>query len=115
MPPDYRLTNSKNNLNNFDWPYALSEASFDQATLDLDSHPALIAVENEIEVAMNALRLAENQMLPELDLTMKVSRDLGAGDPRLRRADSAVLLNFEVPVGRRAASKVARRKPVFTR
>lgn len=103
LPPEYRLTNSKNNLNDFDWPYALSEASFDQAKLDLDSHPALIAVENEIEVAMNALRLAENQMLPELDLTMKVSRDLGAGDPRLRGADSAVLLNFEVPVGRRAA------------
>gem|GEM_PF-1272888 len=48
-------------------------------------------------------RLAENQQLPALDVSLAVSKDFGAGDGKLDKTDVEAALSFEFPLPNRFA------------
>lgn len=81
-------------------PATLSEAHFAEA---IDAHPGVTAMQAELEQIRNRQRLARNETLPQLDLEMKVARDLGEGMATHAGTESMVGLSFSVPVGQRAA------------
>jgi outer membrane protein TolC len=84
----------------------------------MNRRPELLVLEEERKQARADLRLAANQRLPKLDLELFAARDLGTGDPSLRRTDTGLGLSFELPIGRRKATgkaKSARAKLAATK
>ena len=80
--------------------------------LALEQRPEVRAVELRLEQARLELGLAENELLPRLDLNLRASQDVGAAasvpDDKEEFALGAVL-SFDVPFQRRTARGDARR------
>ena len=86
------------------WPYsiALGEGTIDWSD-QINDHPGLLALEAKAQQLEVDQRLARNELLPELDLEMKIAQDFGSGPDSLDGTDSIIALSFEVPIGVRAA------------
>lgn len=72
----------------------------------LDSRPELRQFRIAVERARNKVSLRENDLKPQLDFSLEVSRDFGAiaeGGRSRDSTDAIVGLNFSVPLQRRAA------------
>jgi len=98
---------------NIDWPFrvegsdasSLSTSSVSASGLEatIDAHPAVEALSAKVEQAKNKRKLARNETLPQLDLEVKVARDIGEGIEPLTGTESIVGLSFFMPLGQRAA------------
>lgn len=66
-------------------------------------HPDINQVKNTLEQVNNESRLYENQLLPNVDLEIKVGHDLGAGSETRDGLESYVGLQFSMPLERRKA------------
>ena len=98
---------------NIDWPFrvegsdasSLSTSSVSTSGLEaaIDAHPAVEALSAKVEQAKNKRKLARNETLPQLDLEVKVARDIGEGIEPLTGTESIVGLSFFMPLGQRAA------------
>ncbi|GLS26394.1 TolC family protein [Marinibactrum halimedae] len=69
----------------------------------IERHPALAEVDAALIQVENQLRLAKNDHLPNLDLSLKVAEDFGGGPDNLDDTDTIVALNFSMPLERRYA------------
>jgi len=63
----------------------------------------LAILENQLEAERNRIRLAENALLPQLDLQVKADHDLGRGTRSRDEFDIIVELRLSVPLERRKA------------
>jgi outer membrane protein TolC len=70
---------------------------------ELKARPDIIALENDVDRLKQELKLAENSMLPTLDLESSVTRDYGDGEPSRAGTEWKSMLVFEVPLYRRKA------------
>lgn len=86
------------------WPYSivLGEGAIDWSD-QINDHPGLLVLEAKAQQLEVDQRLARNELLPELDLEMKIAQDFGSGPDSLDGTDSIIALSFEVPIGVRAA------------
>lgn len=98
------------------WPYriALGEGAIDWSD-QINDHPGLLALEAKAQQLEVDQRLARNELLPELDLEMKIAQDFGSGPDSLDGTDSIIALSFEVPIGVRAAKARAAMAAAATR
>jgi len=85
------------------WPYAMPDSATKSFTTEIEQHPGLQALQAALEKAENRRRQADNEVLPELDLEMRVAQDFGSGPEYLDGTESIVGLSFSMPIGRRAA------------
>lgn len=84
---------------------AVSQDNFDMSYV-LASRPELQQLRVAIDRARNKVALGENELRPELDLNLEISRDVGAiaeGGPTFDSTDTIIGLTFSVPLQRRAA------------
>jgi len=86
-----------------DWPF--EDFSFDLSWQNqiINNHPTITELDAEIRLARNEARLAENDLLPDLDLNLRLARDMGSGPQSLDRPESYVGLSFSVPLERNRA------------
>ena len=86
------------------WPYAIAPSEGAAAWSEqINAHPGLRALKARAQQLEIDQRLARNELLPELDLEIKIAQDFGSGPDSLDGTDSVVALSFEVPIGVRAA------------
>lgn len=85
------------------WPFTLHQQNSAELKQQVYQHPAVQALQAERVKARNDERLKANQLLPKLDLELKVARDLGAGSETLVGTESKVGLTFSLPLGQRTA------------
>ena len=88
---------------NIRWPFRIEESGADTLITAINDHPAVTALSAKVEQAKNKRKLARNETLPQLDLELKVARDLGEGVEALTGTESIVGLSFFMPLGQRAA------------
>ncbi|MEE4360110.1 MAG: TolC family protein [Pseudomonadales bacterium] len=69
----------------------------------LTRQPELVMLDREMDRERNRLRLAENDLRPEVDLGLKMARDLGDGSETRNGTDVIAELKVSVPVERRKA------------
>lgn len=75
----------------------------------LDQHPAIEALNAELANVAIEKRYAENNLLPTLDVEVKIAQDVGNGPNNLDGTESKVGLWFSVPLEQRQA-KAAQQK-----
>lgn len=85
------------------WPYKAPSVELTAFDDQIAQHPSVSALSAQLEQARNKQRLARNEVLPQLDLELKVARDIGQGIEPLTGNDSIIGLSFSVPIGQRAA------------
>jgi len=85
------------------WPYRMTSQRAATVLDELESHPELRKITAKIDQNATNEELAKNQVLPELDLEFKVSKDIGGKVNPLSEGDAVVGLNFGMPIGQRAA------------
>ncbi|GGF71169.1 TolC family protein [Alteromonas lipolytica] len=85
------------------WPYAITPVQVANLRNAIVDHPALAVIRTEQAVAKNKYRLAENQLLPKLDLKALVARDIGSGPASLAETEGKVGLTFSYTLGNRKA------------
>lgn len=86
------------------WPFSAKDYAVQTLRQGLQRHPELQEINANINIARNKLRLAENDYLPELDLEVKVARDLGQGSTSLAGTESFVGVSFSMPLERSRAT-----------
>ena len=67
----------------------------------LDRHPRLVRIDNAAARERERLRLAENSLLPRVDLGVKASHDLGNGSNSREGFETIVDLTVSIPLERR--------------
>ena len=85
------------------WPFKLSDKTAPTLIQTLQRHPKLQEINAKLNIARNQLRLAENDTLPDLDVELKVARDLGQGSTSLAGTESFVGVSFSMPLERSRA------------
>lgn len=85
------------------WPYSSPSYTADHFSDAIVAHPGIKALAAKVEQSRNKQRLARNETLPQLDLEMKLARDIGEGLEPLTGTESVVGLSFFMPLGQRAA------------
>ena len=86
------------------WPFRVVTHHTQEAwSAEIEQHPALLALTAKAKQLNVDERIARNELLPELDLEMKVAQDFGTGPEALDGTESIIALSFEVPLGVRAA------------
>ncbi len=85
------------------WPYKAPSIELTAFDDQIAQHPSVSALNAQLEQVRNKQRLARNEVLPQLDLELKVARDIGQGIEPLTGNDSIIGLSFSVPIGQRAA------------
>jgi len=85
------------------WPYWIGNGQLVTLRKALRSHPELDVMKLEQQVVQNKVALANNALLPKLDLTASVARDVGAGSETLEGTETKVGLSFSYPLGNRKA------------
>ncbi|BFM06394.1 TolC family protein [Halioxenophilus aromaticivorans] len=94
----------------FAWPSALIMAT--NELTPSSSHPAIQSKLVEVEKAEQELRLAENKLLPKMDLEVAVAKDFGSGPESLEEKETKVALKLSVPL-RRTQAKAKKTKAEF--
>lgn len=92
---------------NIIWPWQTATVNPSSLTALIPRHPALKSLQAERQLARNKYRLAENALLPTLDIEAKVARDIGNGPENLTGTETKVGLQFSMPLGRRQAKAEA--------
>lgn len=74
-----------------------------EAALDnsLALRPETALIDADVRAEQDKLRMGENALLPQVDLTLQASRDLGAGPENRSGTDTAVMVEVTVPLERR--------------
>lgn len=85
------------------WPYWIGNGQLVTLRNALRSHPELDVMKLEQQVVQNKVALADNALLPKLDLTASIARDVGAGSESLEGTETKVGLSFSYPLGNRKA------------
>ncbi|TDF41384.1 TolC family protein [Alteromonadaceae bacterium M269] len=86
------------------WPFSLVNFDDEWREFVISQHPALAEVDANIRLAKNDIRLAKNNILPKLDIELKVSEDIGRGDSETLDGNETYFgVNFSVPLERRTA------------
>ncbi len=90
--------------NQLRWPFSLTQ--FDDIWRDsiVNQHPSLAELGAQISLAKNDIRLAKNNLLPKLDIELKVSEDIGRGGSETLDGNETYFgVSFSVPLERRTA------------
>ncbi|MEM9301738.1 MAG: TolC family protein [Pseudomonadota bacterium] len=74
-----------------------------EIALALERQAELALIDRKLELATSKRRLGENELLPEVDLGVKVARDFGSGSPTRDQTDLIFGLEVSVPLERRKA------------
>lgn len=85
------------------WPYAVTQTKVMALRKKLASHPALVQIQQDIRMLQNKQMLADNALLPKLDIKASLGRDIGSGPASLEGTESKLGLQFSFPLGNRAA------------
>lgn len=85
------------------WPYTITPLQGAALRSALNRHPALSVIRTEQAVAQNNYRLAENRLLPKLDLKALVAKDMGSGPTSLAETEGKIGLSFSYTLGNRKA------------
>jgi len=86
------------------WAYSSKKPEYTNLNLAVKRHPLIQSLQGQRERSQIEKRLAANETLPTLDLDIKYVKDLGGDDGLLSGDETIVALNFELPIGQRAAS-----------
>jgi outer membrane protein TolC len=85
------------------WPYQFDAIDAQARNSLVAEHPSMEVLQATLEQAQNQRRQAVNEVLPALDLEMRVAQDMGDGPEYLDGTESIVGLSFSMPLGQRAA------------
>lgn len=85
------------------WPFSVNHVEAAKLRTALLLHPSLAVLRTEQQIMQNKYRLAENQLLPKLDLKALVAQDIGSGSETLEDTEGKVGLTFSYTLGNRKA------------
>lgn len=85
------------------WPFPVVDFNESWQQALVRTHPSVLALEDRIRLAENEARLAENNLLPDFDLDMKLGQDFGNGPDNLNRPETYIGLTFSMPLERNQA------------
>lgn len=85
------------------WPWDIDEGALQHFRRTFSAHPLLREMRFKQQLAQNKVVLAENALLPSLDIEAKLARDLGNGPRSLQQTETQIGLQFSMPLGRRQA------------
>ncbi|MCZ8531477.1 TolC family protein [Alteromonas sp. PRIM-21] len=100
---DMLAINSDQPPTDLSWPFWIGNSQLVTLRNALRSHPELDVMKLEQQVVENKVALADNALLPKLDLTASIARDVGAGSETLEGTETKVGLSFSYPLGNRKA------------
>jgi outer membrane protein TolC len=100
---DMLAINSEQPPTDLSWPFWIGNSQLVTLRNALRSHPELDVMKLEQQVVENKVALADNALLPKLDLTASIARDVGAGSETLEGTETKVGLSFSYPLGNRKA------------
>ena len=100
---DMLAINSEQPPADLSWPFWIGNSQLVTLRNALRSHPELDVMKLEQQVVENKVALADNALLPKLDLTASIARDVGAGSETLEGTETKVGLSFSYPLGNRKA------------
>ncbi|WP_032094847.1 MULTISPECIES: TolC family protein [unclassified Alteromonas] len=89
--------------NDIEWPFWVGDAQIMALRKALRQHPELDVMQLEQQVVKNKTALANNALLPKLDLQASIARDVGAGSETLEGTETKLGLSFSYPLGNRKA------------
>ena len=89
--------------NDIEWPFWVGEGQIMALRKALRQHPELDVMQLEQQVVKNKTALANNALLPKLDLQASIARDVGAGSETLEGTETKLGLSFSYPLGNRKA------------
>ncbi len=69
----------------------------------LEEHPEIKKIDKELQKVKRDKQLAQNNLLPGVDLSLKVANDFGAGSSSLNGTESRIGLSINVPLERTKA------------
>ncbi len=96
---DMLAINSDQPPTDLSWPFWIGNSQLVTLRNALRSHPELDVMKLEQQVVENKVALADNALLPKLDLTASIARDVGAGSETLEGTETKVGLSFSYPLG----------------
>ena len=85
------------------WPFTHPDEAPDKLQQTIDKHPLVQSLKAQRAQAVNNERLKANDMLPTLDVELKVARDVGGGSVTLQGTETKLGLQFSMPLGLRTA------------
>jgi outer membrane protein TolC len=88
---------------NIDWPFLIGNGQLVTLRNALSQHPELDIMKLEQAVVENKTALANNALLPKLDLKASIARDIGSGSETLEGTETKLGLSFSYPLGNRKA------------
>ncbi|GGW82170.1 multidrug transporter [Alteromonas halophila] len=94
-------------LSDIQWPYDVTTSTIMALKNKLSAHPAVLALREEARMLENKQRLADNALLPKLDIKASVARDVGSGPASLDGTEGKLGLSFSYPLGNRSAKAQA--------
>ena len=100
---DMLAINSDQPPTDLSWPFWIGNSQLVTLRNALRSHPELDVMKLEQQVVENKVALADNALLPKLDLTASIAKDVGAGSETLEGTETKVGLSFSYPLGNRKA------------
>ena len=100
---DMQAVKSDKPPKDINWPYWVGNGQLVTLRNALREHPELDVMKLEQQVVENKVALADNALLPKLDLTASIARDVGAGSQTLEGTETKVGLSFSYPLGNRKA------------
>lgn len=100
---DMQAVKSDKPPKDINWPYWVGNGQLVTLRNALREHPELDVMKLEQQVVENKVVLADNALLPKLDLTASIARDVGAGSQTLEGTETKVGLSFSYPLGNRKA------------
>ena len=86
-----------------EWPFWVGDGQVMALRKALRQHPELDVMQLEQQVVKNKTALANNALLPKLDLQASIARDVGAGSETLEGTETKLGLSFSYPLGNRKA------------
>lgn len=86
-----------------EWPFWVGEAQINTLRSQLLDHPTLKSMRLAQSLNQNKVRLANNALLPKLDVKASIAQDFGGGSTTLDDTESKVGLSFSYPLGNRQA------------
>jgi outer membrane protein TolC len=89
--------------NDIKWPFLVGNGQLVTLRNALNQHPELDIMKLEQAVVENKTALANNALLPKLDLKASIARDVGSGSETLEGTETKLGLSFSYPLGNRKA------------
>ncbi|GFD91200.1 multidrug transporter [Tenacibaculum sp. KUL152] len=100
---DMLVINEATPPSDIQWPFWIGNGQLITLRNALRQHPELDIMKLEQAVVENKSALAENALLPKLDLKAAVARDIGSGSETLEGTETKLGLSFSYPLGNRKA------------